>query len=209
MFFPEAFEVAAGGASLVSLVLYVRAIWRGDAQPNRFTHWIWFLISAIILASYLRSGGTTFWLQAMFVAYSLVIALHSVWFGERHERLRPWVVWLNWTCLAIALVSIPAWWALDRAFSGVAAVALPILAVNLLADAMGAIPTFEKAWNRPETEDRRAMLLSLLAATFNLGAVTEWTAADILWNGWMWNASLVYALFVYFRPRSVARGSEI
>lgn len=204
MYFPEAFGIVAALTSLFSTAAYVYAIWRHGTKPNRVTYWIWFALSLLILLSFRRSGGTTLWLQVAYVVNPLVIAIHSLWFGERHERLRPWVKWLNRFCLAVAAVSVPLWWALSLAFENVVAAALPILCLNLFADAMGALPTFEKAWNRPETEDRLAWLVCLLGATLNLGAVTKWTAADIAWNAWMWGASLLYVLLVYLRPPSAA-----
>ncbi len=200
----ETFGIAAAVASAWSMYYYLAAIWRGECRPNRVTYWIWFALSLLILLSYRDSGGTTVYLQVMYVINPFVIAVVSIWRGEKHERLSRWVVLVNLACAALASVSIPLWWMLRQHYGAGASSALPVLGLNLLADAFGAIPTFEKAWNRPETEDKRAWLVCLLAATLNLGAVKDWGAADIAWNAWMWGAALLYVLFVYLRPPSAA-----
>lgn len=197
MFYPEAFGIAAALASAWSMYYYLVAIWRGECKPNRATYWIWFALSGIIFLSYRKSGGTTMWLQGMYVLNPLVIGICSIWYGEGSVLSR-----LDKTCLALAGVSIPIWWILRQHYGDTAQAALPIFLINLFADALGAIPTFEKAWNRPETEDKKAWLVCLLSTSLNLGAVTHWGVADICWNAWMWIAACAYALFVYLRPPS-------
>ena len=59
----------------------------------------------------------------------------------------------------------------------------PVLAYYLTTcvDAMGAIPTIQKAWARPETEDRLTWSLFLLSNIINLFAIRQWTLTIALY----------------------------
>lgn len=197
-----AFGIAAGLASFVSMALYVAAILQKKCEPSKVSYWIWFVLSLLILISYRKSGGSAMILLVMYAINPFVAAVLSIWYGEKNEDLPRWVVVLNVLCVMLAAVSIPLWWMLRQHYGDNADSALPVLGVNLFADALGAFSTFEKTWNRPEKEDKRAWLICLLAATLNLGAVAEWGAPDIAWNGWMWGAALFITLSVYLRPPS-------
>lgn len=193
------FGILAALIDVLSGAFYVIAILRGFTKPSRVTFWIWLVLSTLIMASYVKSGGTTLWLQAMYVMSPLIIATLSLWYGEGSAPTR-----LEKSVLGIAFVSIPLWVVLKAIWGDVPEAALPILLLNIGANAVGGIPTFEKAWNRPETENATAWVLCVAASLVNLLAVRSWGAADVIWNGYMTSAATFIALCACFRPSSVA-----
>lgn len=196
--------VTAAVVSVVSMAIYVRSILLGETKPNRVSYWIWFVLSLLIFLTYRKSGGTTVWLLGMYTLNPLIAAVLSIWWGEGTRLSK-----LDVACAAVAAVSIPLWWLLRSLYGDVPEVALPIFLLNMVADVVGAFPVFEKCWNRPENESRLSWLVSVLAATLNVAAVTHWGVVDIVWNAWMWAAAACFAGFTYFRPPSnVTAGSE-
>lgn len=86
-----------------------------------------------------------------------------VFYGQKGKT------WIDSFCLLAAAVSLFLWWQ-----TGSAKLALGL---NILVDACGAIPTLRKSWQQPESEDRAAWFLFLLAGVLNVIAVTPWTWA--------------------------------
>lgn len=197
----ESYGIASALIAVLSTVLYVVAIWRGKIQPNRVTFWVWFVMGTIIYFSYGKSGGTTHWIQGVTTLTALVIALHSLHFGERTGE---GVTRLQKRCLIVAALSIPLWALLRALFGDRPEAVFPVFFLNMLANGFGAGPTMEKLWNRPETEkSTSAWFLSFLSAVVNVPAVATWGPTDIVWNAWMvgFAAFAMYCLLLR-RPAS-------
>ncbi len=147
---------------LVGYVPYVLSIFKGRTKPSRVSWWIWTLLGAVNFASYWQSGAIeTMWVHGIIVVGPLTIALLSVRHGmggsSRLDRF---------TLIGCAL-SLVLWGTTGSAVLG--------LFFNLLVDSIAAIPTVWKAWQRPDTENLPAWLLSLLGYGINLFAIKHWT----------------------------------
>lgn len=177
---------------------YAFTIVAGHTKPSRSSYWIWTFLSILIVASYVVSGAENWLFTAVNAGWSLLIALLSLRYGEgsglnRYDRI----------AVRIAIASIPAWIALACVLPPPVA-AFPMFCVQMFADAVACWPVFEKAWFRPETEDRRAWVVSVIAVCINAFAVSDWTYQDVILNGWIGGSALAVTLMLFFRPRSAA-----
>ncbi len=175
---------------------YSYTIVAGRTKPSRSSYWIWTFLSILIGASYVVSGAENWQFIAVNAGWSLIIALLSLRYGEgdslnRHDKI----------AVSIALASLPVWAALACILPKAEA-AFPMFFVQMVADAVACIPVFEKAWNRPENEDRRAWIVSVIAVLINTFAVPAWTAQDVILNGWIGGSALAVTLMLCLRPQS-------
>ena len=159
--------VIAGVLALTAFVPYIIAILRGSTRPNRATWFIW---------------HDTLWVPVAYVAGPLVVAVLSIKFGEGG-----WT-WLDRLCLFGAAASAPLWW-----LSGSPLIALVI---NLLIDALGALPTIRKSYYNPQGEDRTAWALGLAGATVNLFAIEAWSYEIAAYPVYMFVANATIAALV-------------
>jgi hypothetical protein len=175
--------VIAGVLALTAFVPYIIAILRGSTRPNRATWFIWTVVGLLLATSYYSSGAhDTLWVPVAYVAGPLVVAVLSIKFGEGG-----WT-WLDRLCLFGAAASAPLWW-----LSGSPLIALVI---NLLIDALGALPTIRKSYYNPQGEDRTAWALGLAGATVNLFAIEAWSFEIAAYPVYMFVANATIAALV-------------
>jgi uncharacterized protein with PQ loop repeat len=158
----------AGLISLLGFIPYIVEIWRGKTRPNRATWWIWTVVGAMLCASYYASGARhSIWVPISYTVGPFITALLSLKYGEGgFDRF-------DQRCLAIALLSLVAWW-LIRA-------PLLVLVMNIGVDLMGALPTLRKAYRAPETESGLSWGIFLVANALNVCAIGTWSAATALY----------------------------
>ncbi len=155
----------AGFIIVMASIPYIIAIFRRGATPNRATWWIWTILSILLASSYYASGAhNTIWVPLVYVIDQGVVAILSLSskYGERRKNK------LDTGCIAGAIMGIFLWW-----LSGSAAMAL---AAFITADLMGSVPTIEKAYSRPESEDKFAWAMTLTGNALNIFAAEKLTA---------------------------------
>lgn len=184
--------VIAAGSSLY----YLKTIRAGLTKPSRSSYWIWFFLGLLIFPSYVLSGGENWPLNAVNTIFCGAIAYHSIRYGEGGS-LSKW----DWLAVVIALLTIPAWIALAVTLPSKEA-ALPVFVVQMIADVFASFVIYEKAWNRPENEDKTAWFLSIVAFAFNSLAVTDWNVQNLFINGWMGGTAVAITVILHFRPHS-------
>ena len=150
--------VVAALVAAAALVPYVRSILAGHTRPNRASWCIWALVGIVLAASYKASGANaTFWIAVVFALNPLTVALLSIRYGVGGTST------LDLCCLAGCLLSLLLWWRLRSA---------PIaLYLNIVVDALGALPTLRKTWLAPHSEDSTAWRIVCVAACLNLFAI--------------------------------------
>jgi hypothetical protein len=103
------------------------------------------------------------WIALSYVLGPFTIAMLSLWYGDGKWTL------LDKTCLLGALSSAVLWM-----YSRSAPTAL---ALNIVIDFLGLLPTIEKCFRRPWSENRAAWCLAALATVLNVFAIDQWTFA--------------------------------
>ena len=156
--------IVAGVLALSAIIPYTISIFRRKTVPNRATWFIWALCGGLIAGSYDAVGATdSRWVPWAYAVGPFLVFLLSIRYGEGGWTLSDKV------CLAGVLLSVAIWVGFKTP--------LVVLLMNLFMDFMGLIPTLRKSWCKPETEDRLAWTISVVANTINLFAVEEWTFA--------------------------------
>lgn len=179
--------VAAGILGLAANPVYVADVLRGDTKPSKSTWWMLAALHVVLTASYFASGAReTVWLPFAYVISFLVVALLSIRHGEVGWRLTDTV------CLVAVGCSGLLWW--------VASSPQLALLVTVCADFFALIPTIEKAYARPWTENRTAWLMATVAAALNVLAVETWSLSVAAYPIYVLAVNAVITLFI-LRPR--------
>jgi hypothetical protein len=152
----------AGVVSLLGFVPYCIAIVQGRTKPNQATWWIWSIVGIMLATSYWASGAThTIWAPLSYVIGPIITTALAMRYGasqwSRFDRL----------CLLGAAVSLLLWLLLRSPQIA--------LAINLLIDLFGALPTIRNARHRPQDEDLTSWLIFTLGNGLNVLAVDRWT----------------------------------
>ncbi|MFH0885184.1 MAG: hypothetical protein V1861_05740 [Candidatus Micrarchaeota archaeon] len=160
--------IIAGIIGFLGFVPYILDTLNHKTKPNKATWIIWAFLGIIIAASYYSAGArASAWLPAAYAVGIIIIAALSLRYGENG-----WTV-LDKVCLLGAGAGLGLWAITND----------PVFALYLttIVDAIGALPTIMKAYERPESESRAAWVLFLTADILNLLAISEWTLAMALY----------------------------
>lgn len=195
------YSLVACATMVASTGYYIFTILRGDTRPSRSSYWIWFALGALILASYLFSGGTDWMLKVTNTVCAGGVAILSLRYGEG-TGLGKWDRW----CIRIAASSVLLWLVLS-AFVPVAEAALIVFGLQMLADLVGSVPTVAKCWNRPQSESLSSWVVTIVAYVVNTQAVRAWTPQDYVWTALIGLSCVVIVVILSFRPRFLAASS--
>lgn len=149
----------------ISDLSYVRAIWRRQAKPHRYTWFIFLMTALVIFGSQFALGSRdSLFVFGWFVVVNLTIFSLSLTRGRGEGGLD----WPNSTALVIALTSITLWFAMSSA--------LMALICILVADTIGITLSLIKTWRDPSSEPLMMWGLGSVAAALNVATVgsPEW-----------------------------------
>jgi hypothetical protein len=179
--------MAAGLLLLLGNIPYILSIRRGDTRPNRVTWGIWTTIGFILLGSYYAIGATnTLWLPIAQVISQLLITYYAFKYSQgRWQRI-------DRACMAGAGLSLLLWWR-----SGSPLVAL---GMNIAMDILGAIPTIDKVYRDPASEDLVFWTMSFAASVLNLVAIENFSLSFIVFPIYLFGLNLVM-LTLITRPQ--------
>jgi hypothetical protein len=179
--------MASGIVLLLGNIPYIISIRRGDTRPNRVTWGIWTTIGLILLASYQAIGATnTLWLLIAQVISQFVITFYAFKYSQgRWQRL-------DRICIAGAGLSLLLWW---RSGSPVVAILM-----NTTMDLLGAIPTINKIYHDPNSEDLRFWVMSFVATVLNLLAIENFSLSFIVFPLYLFGLNVVI-LMLLTRPK--------
>ena len=146
---------------------YIRDTLKGTTKPHPFTYLIWALIGAItFVAQLVNSAGPGAWAMGIPVFFGIVIAALSIKKGERTLTKS------DWLCLTGALVAIIVWRLTNDAFYAV----LIVILINTFAF----IPTFGKAYRKPNEETASSYALGVLRSLISIPALLAFNAVTLL-----------------------------
>lgn len=156
-------SIAASFFSFLYFVPYLVTVCQGKTRPNRASWWIWGTNGLIMCASYYFSNGATNTLWALFfpVIAQLIIAVLSFKYGQggwnRFDKI----------CLSSAGVGLVLWWRFNSP--------LIALALSLVVDFMGALPTIKKSYYEPKTESLVSWFVYGIGTFLNLFTIKNWS----------------------------------
>lgn len=138
---------------------------RGRARPNRVTWFLWALAPLIGFAAELDRGVGLPAVLTLSVGLGPALVFCSSLVASGYWRVSGFDV----ACGAVSLTALVAWLSADDPTTAVA--------LAVLADLMGGVPTFVKTWVAPWTEPPPAFLAVLANGTITLLTIDRWDVA--------------------------------
>src|ERR1700691_3366972 len=166
--------IAGSVVNFIACLGYVRAIFKGEASPNRVTWFLWALVPLIAGAAQLRAGVGISTLVVLSVGAGPAFVVLASFVRHRGSwSLGPF----DYVCGACALAALALW-----AITGDPVTAIVL---SILGDAAAALPTLRKAWLEPATENRSAYLISLAGMILGIFSIREPTFAAYGFNAYL------------------------
>lgn len=154
--------------ALYSYIPYFRDIFAGKTKPHAFSWLVWFLLTAIAFVAQINdNAGAGAWVTGFTAFIALFIFTAAITRGEKN------ITRSDWACLIGAFGAMGIWTITDS----------PLLAVLLitLIDALGFIPTFRKAFHKPQEETVVTFVLSSVKFVVAIAALTNFSVVTVLY----------------------------
>lgn len=168
----------------VSAIRNLVAMRAGNMQPHRISSWLMVIICFMNVAFAYEAGGKAIIYPFMAFVGFLMIAIGSIWYGERI----PLSLLEKWAFGATAVI-LPLY--LVMKLNGVDNAALVSLILSLVVDLVLFAPIMQKVWLRPHTEDKLAWWVSLGGPTVNYGAIRWHEVNTVLHPDLVYNTYIV------------------
>lgn len=178
--------------SVLGVIPYLYGIIRGKVRPQRMSWFIWTVILALGLWSYVASGGEdSAWLIVGDLAVTAVVFGFSLWRGSGGGSR------LDLVCLGIAIVGITVWQMTGESIIGVSGA--------MLADAVAMMPTLTKALREPMSESASTFAFSASASVCGILAVGSWNLPVLSYPAYLFIANFTTALTILVGQYQVRR----
>jgi hypothetical protein len=167
------YGLIGGIFGILGMLVYMRA------RPTASSQIIWAALGAVFLETkWISPDHGTIWLPVAYFIGPIVLATVSI----RKEPVQ--FDWIDKSCLIFAAVSIPAM----LIYQGLAVV---FLAIALLVDAAGIIPTMRDIRTKPGAVSWEAFGLYTIAGFINLLGTEHWNFEGAAYNVYMFAACVV------------------
>ncbi len=188
LYLPVSIGLLAGIIGILAFIPYILGIVKRTTKPDKATWIVWAVLGGILAASYYATGATdSAWVPIGYAFGIAVVAIFALKYGE--EGWTPLDKW----CLAGAGGGLALWWITSE----------PVLALYIATavDAIGAVPTIKKTYEKPETESGVAWFLFLAAAALNLFAIKEWSFSSASYPVYLFLLSVVMVALLLRKPK--------
>lgn len=175
---------------VVGYIPYIRDTLRGTTKPHPFTYLIWALIGGItFIAQIVNSAGPGAWAMGIPVLFGILIAALSIKKGERTLTKS------DWLCLTGALVAVVVW----RLTSDALYAVLIVIIINALAF----IPTFRKAYWKPNEETASSYALGVLRSLISIPALVAFNVVTLLPLVYHILINMIFVVMLLVRRRNM------
>lgn len=158
----------AAAASFLTAALYIRAMFRGAAKPNRVTWLMWSIAPFIGSAAAVYSGVTWAAVPVFMMGFSPFLIFTASFFT-------PKAYWklggFDYLCGGLSALALLLWIAtMDPNIS---------ILLAIVSDAIAALPTLTKAYRQPQTESIGPFVTGVFNATVSLVVAVGWSFAEV------------------------------
>jgi len=160
--------ILAAAIGFISYIPYFRDIFLKKTKPHLFSWFIWTLISGTAFFAQIGEGaGSGAWVVGLSSILCFSIGVLSLFQGERKITLSDWIA------LSGAVIGLTLWQITSN----------PLLAIIFvtIADALAFIPSFRKAYYKPDEETAITWLASSFKFTLALVATETYGLTTVLY----------------------------
>ena len=169
--------------SIISPIFYTKSMLKGKVKPHRVTRLIVWLASVAGLLGVLNSSNSAGKIFALiFLIRATYLLIMAVIYGVGGLQK------LDLYCLFFGVLALVAYYTTR---SGLLTISL-----GIAADLIGYLPTFVKAYKKPESEDPLFFSIEGLASLFAIFAIWE-LAPDILFPIYFLLSSMTVVALIY------------
>jgi hypothetical protein len=169
--------------SLISPISYTKSMLKGRAKPHRVTRLIvWLASIAGVLGVIHSSNAAGVIFAIIFCVRASYLLLMSLKYGTGGASK------LDRTCLVVGVVALITYFVTG---SGLLSIAL-----GILADLIGYIPTFVKTWHQPHSEDPLFFAIESFASLLAIFAIWD-LRVDILFPVYFFICGATVIFLVY------------
>lgn len=176
---------------IISYSFYLTDVVRGKTKPDGFSWLIWGVLASITYFAQREKGaGPGAWATALTAMVCIIIAILAFARGANKSKL------LDWISLFLALSGVVAWRYTHN----------PLWAVIIviLVGALGFVPTFYKAFNKPLEETAITYALNAMKFAISLFALNTVNLVTVLYPVAMVFMNTSLPLMIYFRRKRIA-----
>ena len=187
----ELIGIIAGILAFATGIPYIWNIIGGITKPNTVTYFVWTLLQSIAIFAQFEAGASwsVFLVIGSTISIGIIFLLSLTKYGYKEYS------WVDTVALILAGIAILVLLFTDHP---VLAIALPIVA-----DAIGAIPTLVKTKKYPHTEDQLAWFIMIIASALGILATEKFDFANLLYPIFLLFEAIVIFSLAFFTKWTV------
>ncbi len=149
--------------TLYACGVYIRDIFRGKVKPNKMTWALWTLAPMIAFAAQISEGAGLRSVQTFSAGFGPLMVVVASYFSKKsYWKLQKSDYFFG----VLSLLGLLLWFITGK---GVLAIVF-----SILADLFAAIPTVQKIYKHPETENGTVFGFGIVASVITMLTVTNW-----------------------------------
>lgn len=174
---------------LITPIIGIRAIFKGEYKPHRTTRLIFLIVTSLFVLTLLAQGDRVGIILAIIqLISSTAIFILSFKYGVGGTSKTDIVVFVS------AMITLLIWRLTDN----------PTLALymSILTDIIGFAPTLVKSFKEPYTEDPKFYGSDTVAGTFNILALRSYNLSDLAFPGYIFLVNFASVLLILIGRKS-------
>ncbi|MCX6702595.1 MAG: hypothetical protein NTW60_01895 [Candidatus Wolfebacteria bacterium] len=185
--------IGAGVIQIISIIPYVKDIFKGTTRPNIVSYFLWTVIQVIAIFAQFSAGASwsLFILIASTFNTSLIFILCLAGYGYKEYGLTDKI------CFVLAIITIIVWQITKQP--------LIVLALAIFADFLASVPTILKAYRDPKSEMVLSWFMTVVSATIAGFSTTKIDFANLIYPVYAFLTNGTITWLAFFGQRREAR----
>lgn len=177
---------------VIGLVLYIKNVLQKKTRPHAFSWSVWGLLATIALFAQLtKGGGAGVFATALTAVGCFVVAILAI--IQKNKQ----IIAFDWVILSGAILGVILWLTTKDPLFAVVCVTI--------ADTLGFVPTFRKAYSKPEEETVIQFALSTVKWIFSIPALSAFNLTTLIYPVTLVFTNGIFALMVLVRRKIISK----